>query len=262
MPNDIPISADSLDKKLRVLETNFEKKLTAYFDSFEKSINNQVVRFRDSEKDLTLPKQKLEGLTNLYKNHFKQVEKISADYAKNDMIKLEPDSKKEILSLRTEKINEANIKYAKDLAKKQYDDYLEKSNKVLREAIKQNKEIKANQLKELIKESNEKFKNQRVKATSQTEANRVMNETKAYLIDKSNLGFKYKFICVIDDRTTKEICLPRHNLVFTKDTLKRYRNQLLPCLHVNCRSQLMPTRQSLTSLDRLVSIIRKYPSLK
>lgn len=254
-------SVESLDKQLRVIESNFEKKLSKYFDSFEKSILSQVTRFRDNEKDLTLPRDKLIGLERLYKEHFKSIEKISAQYTKNELIALAPNDKQSIMKLKTDRINEYNLKYAKELATKQYYDYLEKANKTLREAIKLNKNESTKQLKDLVKQANQTFKNQRVQVTSQTESNRVMNETRVLLADKMK-RFRYKFIVVLDERTTKEICLPRQGLVFTKETLQRYRKQLLPCLHPYCRSQLIPTVEKATSLDRVIAIIRKYPSLR
>ena len=225
-----------LDSKLDKIEKQFNKKLENYYSQLESDTLKQVSKYKPN-KEIKIAASKQTGLENLFKNHFKNVEKLSTEYTKRELAGFtnSPDELEKIRLLSVSKTNKANIEYAKKLSEKQVSDYQEKVKDKLSDALKDNPKLSAKELKDLVKHETQSFKNVRVSATSSTEALRVTNETKLELYKKMDIK-KVKFIATLDRRTS-EFCRAHNAMVY--DIGKQ---PVLPN-HVHCRSYYLAIKK-------------------
>lgn len=185
---------EKLDRTLAKIEKRFSKKLDSYYSQLENEALKKVSKFKPGN-EIKIADSKQQGLENLFKNHFKNVERITTEFTKNELSGIfnKPDDLEKIRLLKLDKMNKYNIKYAKELSVKQVQDYQDKIKDTLTNALKTNPNLLTKELKELVKRDTLSFKNTRVDTTSTTEATRVKNESKLELYKKMNLK-KVRFI--------------------------------------------------------------------
>lgn len=223
-----------LDKELSKKEIQFKNKLDKYFDGFE----NEAIRKLSKDAKINIKKTKQEGLEKLYKNYFRDIDKLSSRITKSELYKSSKTQKQkdEILKIVSLKENDY-LKRSKELSEKQYNDFLETINNRISEAKKQNPNIKVKDLKKILSRETGSFKNVRSDLTAEYEANRITNKIRQEFAKESGIVKSYVFTATIDDRTTKHICRPRHGIVIAIDSpdLVYY----TPPLHARCRSYLV-----------------------
>ncbi len=227
----------TLDSKLSKIETKFNKKLEQYYSDLESNALRQVSSFKKIN-DIHIPSSKQLGLEKLFREHFKNVEKLSGEFTKRELAKLQPDNIEAIRMLSPAKTNKTNLVYAQKLANKQVSDFQDKVKEKLSNALKANPDLSAKDLKELVKYESQSFKNVRVQATSETEASRVANLTKVEMYKKVGID-KVKFIAILDNRTSNT-CISHSNQVYKIGSAELSKNT--PPLHVHCRSYLIATK--------------------
>lgn len=96
--------------------------------------------------------------------------------------------------------------------------------------------------REAIKVASKKlqqFTERRIQMIARTEATRSFNIGNLYETYSSDVIQGYRYVAVLDDRTTKHICRPRHGKFISKDNIALLATNTPP-LHVNCRSFLEP----------------------
>lgn len=218
-----------LDSKLDKIEKQFNKVLEKRYSDLESTVLRQVSLYKKNGK-INIPNSQKLGLENLFKNHFKNVEKLSTEYTKRELAGLttSPDELEKIRLLSLSKTNKSNIEYANKLSEKQVSDYQEKVKDKLSSALKDNPKLSTKELKDLVKHETQSFKNVRVSATSSTEALRVTNETKLELYNKMGIKF-VKFIATLDKRTS-DFCRTHNARIYDIGTQPQLPN------HVHCRS--------------------------
>ena len=228
---------EKLDKTLAKIEKRFSEKLDKYYSELEASTLRKVSKYKAGDK-IVIPDSKQAGLDNLFRNHFKNIERVTTEFTKNELSGIfnKPEDLEKIRLLKLDKMNKYNIKYAKELSTKQVKDYQDKIKDTLTNALKTNPNLSTKELKELVKRDTQSFKNVRVSATSETEANRVANASKLELYKKMNIK-KVRSIAVLDNRTTA-LCRSLHNRVFTIGSQAQL--QSAPPRHVRCRSYYVP----------------------
>ena len=228
---------EKLDKTLAKIEKRFSKKLDSYYSQLENEALKKVSKYKPGN-EIKIADSKQAGLDNLFRNHFKNVERITTEFTKNELSGIfnKSDDLEKIRLLKLDKMNKYNIKYAKELSVKQVQDYQDKIKDTLTNALKTNPNLSTKELKELVKHDTQSFKNVRVSATSETEANRVTNESKLELYKKMNIK-KVRSIAVLDNRTTA-LCRSLHNRVFVIGSQAQL--QSAPPRHVRCRSYYVP----------------------
>lgn len=252
MKNDI----FELDRQLRDAEDRFKIKLDSYYNKLEKSVLSQVSRYKKEGK-LVIPKSIEDGLANLFKGYFKEIDKISTKITKQELLgSLSKVDDKEIADIKTDKRKKYNIIYAKKLADRQYRQYLEQIKSLLGQAIDDNNKISVKELKNLVKQKTKSYKNLRISSTSETESNRVANDSRKEIFKEAGIK-AIKFKAVIDMRTSK-ICLSRNNIVISLKS--KYLKWFLPPLHVHCRSYIKAVEidkdSKLTSEQKIKEILR------
>jgi len=185
---------EKLDKTLAKIEKRFSTKLDKYYSELESSTLRKVSKYKSGDK-IIIPDSKQAGLDNLFRNHFKNIERVTTEFTKNELSGIfnKPDDLEKIRLLKLDKMNKYNIKYAKELSVKQVQDYQDKIKDTLTNALKTNPNLSTKELKELVKRDTQSFKNTRVDTTSTTEATRVKNESKIELYKKMDLK-KVRFI--------------------------------------------------------------------
>ena len=228
---------EKLDKTLAKIEKRFSKKLDSYYSQLENEALKKVSKYKPGN-EIKIADSKQAGLDNLFRNHFKNVERITTEFTKNELSGIfnKSDDLEKIRLLKLDKMNKYNIKYAKELSVKQVKDYQDKIKDTLTNALKTNPNLSTRELKELVKHDTQSFKNVRIEATSTTEATRVKNESKIELYKKMNLK-KVRSIAVLDNRTT-QLCRNLHNQVFIIGSQAQL--QSAPPRHVRCRSYYVP----------------------
>lgn len=228
---------EKLDKTLARIEKRFNEKLDKYYSELETSTLRKVSKYKVGDK-IIIPASKQKGLENLFRNHFKNVERITTEFTKNELSGMfnKADDLEKIRLLKLEKMNKYNIKYAQELSSKQVQDYQDKIKDTLTNALKNNPSLSTKELKELVKHDTQSFKNTRIEATSETEANRVTNNSKLELYKKMNIK-KVRSIAVLDNKTT-QLCRNLHNRVFIIGSQSQL--QSAPPRHVYCRSYYVP----------------------
>lgn len=227
---------EKLDKTLAKIEKRFSTKLDKYYSELESSTLRKVSKYKSGDK-IVIPDSKQQGLENLFKNHFKNIERVTTEFTKNELTGIfnKPDDLEKIRLLKLDKMNKYNIKYAKELSVKQVQDYQDKIKDTLTNALKTNPNLSTKELKELVKRDTQSFKNTRVDTTSETEGSRTANSAKIELYNKMGIKF-VKFVAVLDNRTT-ETCKHLNNKVFKIGSSSMIENQ--PPRHVRCRSYLI-----------------------
>ena len=146
-------------------------------------------------------------MDNLFRNHFKNIERVTTEFTKNELSGIfnKSDDLEKIRLLKLDKMNRYNIKYAQELSLKQVKDYQDKIKDTLTNALKTNPNLSTKELKELVKRDTQSFKNTRIDTTSTTEATRVKNESKIELYKKMNLK-KVRFIMTREKYLKKINC--------------------------------------------------------
>lgn len=197
---------EKLDKTLAKIEKRFSTKLDKYYSELESSTLRKVSKYKAGDK-IIIPDSKQQGLENLFRNHFKNIERVTTEFTKNELSGIfnKPDDLEKIRLLKLDKMNKYNIKYAKELSVKQVKDYQDKIKDTLTNALKTNPNLSTKELKELVKRDTQSFKNTRVDTTSTTEATRVKNESKIELYKKMNLK-KVRFIMTREKYLKKINC--------------------------------------------------------
>lgn len=197
---------EKLDKTLAKIEKRFSTKLDKYYSELESSTLRKVSKYKAGDK-MIIPDSKQAGLDNLFRNHFKNIERVTTEFTKNELTGIfnKPDDLEKIRLLKLDKMNKYNIKYAKELSSKQVKDYQDKIKDTLTNALKTNPNLSTKELKELVKRDTQSFKNTRVDTTSTTEATRVKNESKIELYKKMNLK-KVRFIMTREKYLKKINC--------------------------------------------------------
>lgn len=228
---------EKLDRTLAKIEKRFSTKLDRYYSELESSTLRKVSKYKAGDK-IIIPDSKQAGLENLFRNHFKNVERITTEFTKNELTGIfnKPDDLEKIRLLKLDKMNKYNIKYAKELSVKQVQDYQDKIKDTLTNALKTNPNLLTKELKELVKRDTLSFKNVRIEATSETEANRVTNESKLELYKKMDIK-KVRSIAVLDNRTT-QLCRNLHNQVFIIGSQSQLQTAIPR--HIRCRSYYIP----------------------
>ena len=185
---------EKLDKTLAKIEKRFSEKLDKYYTELEASTLRKVSKYKAGDK-IVIPDSKQAGLDNLFRNHFKNIERVTTEFTKNELTGIfnKSDDLEKIRLLKLDKMNKYNIKYAKELSSKQVKDYQDKIKDTLTNALKTNPKLSTKDLKELVKRDTQSFKNTRVDTTSTTEATRVKNESNIELYKKMDLK-KVRFI--------------------------------------------------------------------
>lgn len=197
---------EKLDKTLARIERRFNEKLDKYYSELETSTLRKVSKYKSGDK-IIIPDSKQKGLENLFRNHFKNVERITTEFTKNELSGIfnKSDDLEKIRLLKLDKMNKYNIKYAQELSVKQVQDYQDKIKDTLTNALKTNPNLSTKELKELVKRDTQSFKNTRIETTSTTEATRVKNESKLELYKKMNLK-KVRFIMTREKYLKKINC--------------------------------------------------------
>ncbi len=197
---------EKLDKTLAKIEKRFNTKLDKYYSELESSTLRKVSKYKAGNK-VVIPDSKQAGLDNLFRNHFKNIERVTTEFTKNELTGIfnKPEDLEKIRLLKLDKMNKYNIKYAKELSSKQVKDYQDKIKDTLTNALKTNPNLSTKELKELVKRDTQSFKNTRVDTTSTTEATRVKNESKIELYKKMNLK-KVRFIMTREKYLKKINC--------------------------------------------------------
>lgn len=197
---------EKLDKTLAKIERRFSTKLDRYYSELESSTLRKVSKYKAGDK-IVIPDSKQAGLDNLFRNHFKNIERVTTEFTKNELTGIfnKPDDLEKIRLLKLDKMNKYNIKYAKELSVKQVQDYQDKIKDTLTNALKTNPNLSTKELKELVKRDTQSFKNTRVDTTSTTEATRVKNESKIELYKKMDLK-KVRFIMTREKYLKKINC--------------------------------------------------------
>ena len=232
---------DKLDKKLKQIEERFYIELEQYLLRLESNTTRQASNYK-KDKQILVPTSKTLGLEKLLKSHFKNVENISSGYARKNLIDLYSSDRELIKKLYPSKTNYKRI----------IQDRLNNTLKL--------KDLNTSEIKEIIKLETSKFKNIRLNAISSTESIRVANETRIDIVEKSKLQTNLKLVVTIDDRTTEHICKPRDRIIVSLDFIKLNKKELVPALHVNCRTFLEATKEPITSINKVKDIIKMYPS--
>lgn len=265
--------AKEVDERLKKIEESYQQDLEDQFSSIfiyikanhAKYIDNGIVDISKLEIDLEPMKQKLE---KFYKDYSNKILKVSEVSARRDLASI--DSSKEKLlkfsKIFAENTKVYNIEYYKLLAAKQTQDIINNLSEKIRElsdtAKQSNKEFGVKETESLLDKELESFKNTRVKTTIVTESDRIVNNVKLEIYEKSGLNPNCIFVGILDQRITKHICLPRHGLVFTIAFLKKYLAQLKPALHPQCRSKIIATKKDITPVEKVLDILRRFPVLK
>lgn len=228
---------EKLDKTLAKIEKRFSEKLDKYYSELETSTLRKVSKYKAGDK-IVIPASKQAGLDNLFRNHFKNVERITTEFTKNELSGMfnKAEDLEKIRLLKLDKMNKYNIKYAKELSSKQVKDYQDKIKDTLTNALKNNPNLSAKELKDLVKHDTQSFKNTRISATSETEANRVTNASKLEIYKKMNIK-KVRSIAVLDNRTTA-LCRSLHNKVFVIGSQEQQKTAIPR--HIKCRSYYIP----------------------
>lgn len=197
---------EKLDKTLAKIEKRFSAKLDKYYSDLESSTLRKVSKYKSGDK-IVIPDSKQAGLDNLFRNHFKNIERVTTEFTKNELSGIfnKSDDLEKIRLLKLDKMNRYNIKYAQELSLKQVKDYQDKIKDTLTNALKTNPNLSTKDLKELVKRDTQSFKNTRVDTTSTTEATRVKNESKIELYKKMNLK-KVRFIMTREKYLKKINC--------------------------------------------------------
>lgn len=197
---------EKLDKTLAKIEKRFSTKLDKYYSELESSTLRKVSKYK-AGNNVVIPASKQQGLENLFRNHFKNIERVTTEFTKNELTGIfnKPDDLEKIRLLKLDKMNKYNIKYAKELSLKQVQDYQDKIKDTLTNALKTNPNLSTKELKELVKRDTQSFKNTRVDTTSTTEATRVKNESKIELYKKMDLK-KVRFIMTREKYLKKINC--------------------------------------------------------
>ena len=197
---------EKLDKTLARIERRFNEKLDKYYSELESSTLRKVSKYKSGDK-IIIPDSKQAGLDNLFRNHFKNIERVTTEFTKNELSGIfnKSDDLEKIRLLKLDKMNKYNIKYAQELSVKQVQDYQDKIKDTLTNALKTNPNLSTKELKELVKRDTQSFKNTRVDTTSTTEATRVKNESKIELYKKMDLK-KVRFIMTREKYLKKINC--------------------------------------------------------
>lgn len=197
---------EKLDKTLAKIEKRFSAKLDKYYSELETSTLRKVSKYKAGDK-IIIPASKQAGLDNLFRNHFKNVERITTEFTKNELSGMfnKAEDLEKIRLLKLDKMNKYNIKYAKELSSKQVKDYQDKIKDTLTNALKNNPNLSTKELKDLVKHDTQSFKNTRIDTTSTTEATRVKNESKIELYKKMKLK-KVRFIMTREKYLKKINC--------------------------------------------------------
>ena len=228
---------EKLDKTLAKIEKRFSKKLDSYYSQLENEALKKVSKYKPGN-EIKIADSKQAGLDNLFRNHFKNIERVTTEFTKNELSGIfnKPEDLEKIRLLKLDKMNKYNIKYAKELSVKQVKDYQDKIKDTLTNALKTNPNLSTRELKELVKHDTQSFKNVRIEATSETESLRVANASKLELYKKMNIK-KVRSIAVLDNRTTA-LCRSLHNRVFTIGSQAQLQTAIPR--HVRCRSYYVP----------------------
>lgn len=263
-----------VDQKLLEIEKAHEKELEEKFSSIflyiqaNKSKYIDELGIVDTEKLLIDLESKQKELEKFYKEYSNKIEKVSEVSARRDLVRTISNSKDDVLKFSeifADNSKNYNKNYFKLLAEKQTKDIIDLAAEKVKNLAENSTLSKEDLLKEtetLLDKELESFKNTRVKTTIATESDRIVNNIKLEIYEKSGLDPHCMFVGVLDQRITKHICLPRHGLVFTIAFLKQYASQLKPALHPQCRSKIISTQRPLTAVEKVLDILKRFPILK
>lgn len=266
--------AKEVDERLKKIEDSHQQELENQFNSIFLYIKKNQYKYINENGIVDISKLKIDlepkrlELEKFYKDYSNKIEKVSEISARRDLASL--DSSKEKLlkfsKIFAENTKIYNINYFKLLAEKQTQDIIDILSEKIRvlsdEAKLKNIEFGVKETEAILDKELETFKNTRVKTTIVTESDRIVNNVKLEIYEKSGLDPHVIFIGILDQRITKHICLPRHGLVFTIAFLKKYISQLKPALHPQCRSKIIATKKDLTPIAKVLDILKRFPILK
>lgn len=264
MPEKVSISdLRKLDKKLSKLETKHKKELEKVYSNFNTQASGQTKRFNDGKIDsIKLKSSSQSGLEKTYKNYFREVDKLSSKSTKMELMKnAKTQTQKDLIKNLKYNDDKDYLQRAKDLSAKQIKDYEAGLTDKLQAAKGMDKQLKSKDLKGIVNDHTQGFKNVRKDLTIEFEGNRITNNIRIEMAKASGIVKGFIFNAVLDNRTTKHICLPRHRTVLPLDSgqLPHYQ----PPLHSHCRSYLnfvnIDSKIKNTSESKINKIVNDYP---
>jgi SPP1 gp7 family putative phage head morphogenesis protein len=233
------------DKELSKIESKFTSKLENKYDKFGSEARKQIKGFQSGyRKNINLTGKTVK--TNLRKElrgqletYFTDIEKKSFSSVKRDLrgVAKTKEQQIKVANISAKKSREGNKAWAKKLADKQVKDFEDNINNALKSAKKMNPSITDKELKQIVDDKLQAFKNTRLNATIKNEANRIQNQIRVESFKESGLVQGVVFIAVLDNRTTAN-CMNKNGTKLKIDD-PRMSDYLIP-QHPNCRSMLSP----------------------
>lgn len=237
MPNVSP-ELRTLDEELKSREEkqsdNFDKLIAILLAAFLFRVNLLTEPTLRDLKKIQLDSKALTDLKKLYNNYFSEIEALTEQYTKLELSRLaRTNFQKKKIEKISPKQKGYNRRYADKLAKRQVDDLSD----LINETITDNYDLGKSGLIKALKEKVKGYQDIRDSVTAETEANRIANQTRLAIFNKSGLVKGVEFTAVLDKRTTT-ICRSRHGtrLSLKNPALPNY----TPPLHARCRSYLVP----------------------
>lgn len=151
--------------------------------------------------------------------------------------KIREDIRK-IINEKPTLITNAEKTYNKNLSSLELKDIQDNVRRDILEYLQENPSATVAQIKAKIKDVNKAFIDRRVEVIARTEGTKIANRRRIQEFSKSRVVQGVEFLAVMDNRTTKMICVPRHRQQFKLGSAELAMNT--PPLHFNCRSILSP----------------------
>lgn len=216
---------------------------------------------REDLQGLGIPRNLQSSLQQSYLKYFTKIEDIATAYTKQELMGIArtKGQQRKIQRLKP-KQKSYNRAYATELMKKQIGDLESDIGTALNE-LRKVQPLSPTAVNNTLRSVVKKYKDMRSGATAETEANRITNQTRLALFEKSGLVKGVRFTAVLDKRTTV-ICRSRNGktLSLKNPMLRNY----TPPLHVRCRSYLVPVDMQndmpFTPITELREINRSAPA--
>lgn len=264
-------SVKRLDKKIKQREKKFAPVLEGKYDKLGKEAKKQVKSLESRyRKEIRLSKRGAvknlpAELGRTLDGYFKQIEKEAKDSVKKELFKHAKDKKQklDVANIQAKKAIKGNRQWSKDLAKKQVRDY----EKYINDAIKRAKEVNPNitqaEIKTLIDDKTQAFKNVRVNTTTKNEANRIQNQVRLNAYRESGLVRGIIFTAILDDVTTDN-CRDKDGTRIAIDD-PRIQFFMIP-QHINCRSYhvyilMTNSRTKLTNEAQVNELVDRFKKI-
>ncbi len=151
--------------------------------------------------------------------------------------KIREDIRK-IINEKPTLITNAEKTYNKNLSSLELKDIQDNIRRDILEYLQENPSATVAQIKAKIKDVNKAFIDRRIEVIARTEGTKIANRRRIQQFSKSRVVQGVEFLAVMDNRTTKMICVPRHRQQFKLGSAELAMNT--PPLHFNCRSILSP----------------------